>query len=183
MTSTVTVRQLTPADVDAYRELRLLALRASPAAFGSSYEDEAILPLEAFTSRLDGGTGLQLFGAFASGEIVGMVGLGRLTGPKERHRTEVRSMFVRPEARGQGVGRQLLVHVLGLADAMDGVRQVTLTVTAGNDSARRLYEAHGFAPYGQAPEALFVDGSYHDDVLMVRRVGARDARPAVTPTA
>jgi ribosomal protein S18 acetylase RimI-like enzyme len=79
-------------------------------------------------------------------------------------------MYVRPEARRLGVGRLLLAQVLTAADAMPGVRQVTLTVTADNRPARRLYEAHGFVAYGQAPEALFVGGTYHDDLLMVRRV-------------
>lgn len=170
MTEPITIRRLTPADVDAYRELRLLALRTSPTAFGSSYEEEAALRRTAFSSRLDGGAGLQLFGAFASDVLVGMVGLGRLTGRKERHRAEVRSMFVRPEARGLGVGRRLLAHALRVADGMEGLRHVTLTVTAGNDTARRLYESHGFTVYGQVPEALFVDGAYYDDVLMVRRI-------------
>lgn len=183
MSDTVTIRRLTPADVDAYRELRLLALRTSPTAFGSSYEEEAALRRTAFSSRLDGQAELQLFGAFAGEALVGMVGLGRLTARKEHHRAEVRSMFVRPEARGAGVGRQLLVHALRIADGMAGLRQVTLTVTAGNDSARRLYEAHGFALYGRLPEALLVDGTYYDDVLMVRRGADEETRLAATPTA
>lgn len=172
MTPPVTIRPLTAADVGAYRELRLLALGTSPTAFGSSLEEEAALPLTAFAARLDGSTGLQLFGACSGDELVGMVGVGRLAALKERHRAELRSMFVRPEARGAGVGRQLLVHALAVVERLDGVRQVTLTVTAGNAAARRLYEAHGFTPYGQAPEALFVDGVYYDDVLMVRRIVA-----------
>lgn len=169
MPPVVTVRLLTPDDLVEYRELRLLALRTSPTAFGSSYEEEARFRRSVFASRLAGRSGLQLFGAFVGERLVGMVGLGRLTARKERHRAEVRSMFVRPDARGSGIGRRLLTHVLGVAAGIEGLRQLTLTVTAGNDAARRLYEAHGFTSYGQAPEALFVDGSYYDDVLMVRR--------------
>lgn len=170
MTGPVTIRRLVPSDADAYRDLRLLALQTSPTAFGSSYEEEAELEPRTFAARLDDSSGLQLFGAFSRGALVGMVGVGRLAARKERHRAELRSMFVRAEARGAGVGRQLLAHALRVASEMEGVRQITLTVTAGNVSARRLYEAHGFTSYGQAPEALHVDGAYYDDVLMVRRI-------------
>lgn len=168
----VAVRRLGRDDVGAYRDLRLLALRESPTAFGTSYEEEARLARPVFAARLDGRTGLQLFGAFVGDVLVGMVGVWRLRARKERHRAEIRSMFVRPESRGAGVGARLLTHALDAAAAMPGVRQVSLTVTAGNTAARRLYEAHGFTVYGQAPEALFVDGVYYDDVLMVRRLAA-----------
>lgn len=172
MTAAVVIRRLTAADLVAYRDLRLLALRESPTAFGSSVEEEAVLAPAVFAARLDGSTGLHLFGAFAGEVLVGMVGVGRLAGRKERHRAEIRSMFVRPDARGEGVGDRLLAQALDAAERMNGVRHVTLTVTAGNTAARRLYEAHGFTVYGQAPEALFVDGTYYDDVLMMRRLSA-----------
>lgn len=170
MTGAVTIRRLVPSDVDAYRDLRLLALQTSPTAFGSSFEEEAELERQTFAARLDEHSGLHLFGAFAGGALVGMVGVARLAAGKERHRAELRSMFVRVEARGAGVGRRLLAHALRVASEMDGVRQITLTVTAGNVPARRLYEAYGFTPYGHAPESLCVDGTYYDDVLMVRRI-------------
>lgn len=100
--------------------------------------------------------------------LIGMAGVTRETTAKERHKAAITSVFVAPEHRGHGVGRQLLTHALATATAMPGVRQVTLAVTAGNSAALALYEALGFKPYGRAPDALFVDGVYHDEILMVR---------------
>ncbi len=44
--------RLTLADVIAYRELRLHALKESPTAFASSYEQEARFSLSDFAARL-----------------------------------------------------------------------------------------------------------------------------------
>lgn len=53
------------------------------------------------------------------------------------------SIAVLPSERGQGVGQALLKEVLARARRAD-FRNVTLMVWEGNESARRLYERHGF---------------------------------------
>lgn len=166
------IRRLDPENVLAFRAIRLAALRDSPAAFGSSYEEEAVLPLEAFAERLLLRLDRTMFGAFVDTALVGVAGVGREEGLKERHRAFVRSMFVEPNHRRKGIGRQLVLHVLAFAESMPGVLQVTLAVTADNVAAVSLYEACGFRQYGRAPEALFVNGEYYDEVLMVKRLRA-----------
>ena len=49
-----------------------------------------------------------------------------------------------------------------------GVRQLQLSVTAGNP--RALYESLGFAEYGMEPEGLCVNGVLHDERLMTLRL-------------
>lgn len=163
----MTIRRLRAADAAAFRTVRLRALRDSPTAFGSSYHEESGQPLEWFAARLETG-GALMFGGFVDGVLAGIAAVVREAAAKERHRAEIRSMFVAPEYRGRGLAAALLGHALAAADAMPGVWQVTLTVTAGNVAAQRLYEAHGFAPYGRLPASLHVDGRYYDDVLMLR---------------
>jgi ribosomal-protein-alanine N-acetyltransferase len=55
----------------------------------------------------------------------------------------INTMAVRPEFRGQGVGRQLLAYVLDEARAM-GARRAALEVRASNTAAIALYSAFGF---------------------------------------
>jgi ribosomal protein S18 acetylase RimI-like enzyme len=165
----VIIRRLQRADAEVFRALRLEALRDSPTAFGTSHHEEAAQPLEWFAAALDAAAGRQLFGAFVDGQLVGMVGVGREPAAKERHRAVIRSMFVSPQVRGRGIATALLSTALAVADAMPGVWQVTLTVTRGNDAAISLYSRHGFVPYGTLPASLQVDGTYYDDVLMIRQ--------------
>ena len=46
------IRRLTPADVMAYRTLRLEGLREAPAAFAASYDEEAAFPLATYEGWL-----------------------------------------------------------------------------------------------------------------------------------
>jgi hypothetical protein len=58
----IEIRHLKSADVVAYRDMRLAALRESPEAFGSTFERESAQPLAWFHDRL-GNTRIPLVGA------------------------------------------------------------------------------------------------------------------------
>lgn len=62
---------------------------------------------------------------------------------------EVKSMHTAAQARGRGVGRALLAHLLDTARAR-GYRRVSLETgtTPGFAAARALYESAGFTPTG-----------------------------------
>jgi putative acetyltransferase len=69
---------------------------------------------------------------------------------------EIKSMHTAAEARGRGVARALLSHLLGTARAR-GYRRVSLETgtTPGFAAARALYESAGFtpaAPFGGYPQ-------------------------------
>ena len=57
-------------------------------------------------------------------------------------------MFVRPRARGRGVGEALIAAVLDWARARNAT-SVHLWVTETNKPARLLYERCGFSPTGE----------------------------------
>ena len=58
------------------------------------------------------------------------------------------SMFVRPQARGRGVGEALIAAVIDWAGPRDA-KSVRLWVTETNKPARMLYERCGFSPTGE----------------------------------
>jgi ribosomal protein S18 acetylase RimI-like enzyme len=177
VTNGLTIRRLDRHDAETFRAIRLDALLDSPTAFGSSHHEEARQPLEWFAGRLEADDRIML-GAFEDRSLIGIVGVAREPAAKEQHRAAIRSMYVVPAARGRGVAAALLGHALSVADALPGVWQVILTVTAGNDAALRLYRAHGFTPYGRLPSSLCVGGRYYDDVLMIRQ---RDSGAGLDP--
>ncbi|HEY9011053.1 MAG TPA: GNAT family N-acetyltransferase [Devosia sp.] len=164
---TLSVRQLTTADAAAFRDLRLLGLQESPEAFGSSFEAEKDRTVESFADSIERG---HIVGAFADGALVAVAGFYVMAAQKMAHRGVIWGVYVHPEARGQGAGRDVLNAVIDHAGTR--VLQVHLTVVTSNGAALRLYEKLGFAIYGTEPRSLRLDGRFLDEHLMVRRFDA-----------
>ena len=162
MSPAIVIRQLQPGDVEAYRALRLAALAESPEAFGSDVGTESASPVEAFAHTLSSG---YVAGAFAGERLVAIAGFRAMDREKMRHRGDIWGVYVAPDARGTGVGRRVMEHIL--EHARTRVLQVHLAVTATNAAAVALYDRLGFVRYGTEPRALKVNGRYLDEHLMV----------------
>lgn len=162
-TAMPTIRQLAPADAEAFREVHLEGLKAHPAAFAMSYEEECDRPLSEFRGRLEQ---LAVFGGFVDGRLAGIATLQRQPLLKRRHVAMVWGMYVRDAFRGSGLASAILRAVM--AHAEGEVDQVELYVAVGNDRASRFYKAMGFEPYGVMRRSLRVDGVDHDAEMMVR---------------
>ena len=75
-----------------------------------------------------------------------MLGVGAIK-ELDAGRAELKSMHTAAEARGRGVGRTMLTHLLAVARSR-GYRQVLLETgtTPGFAAARAMYTAAGFVP-------------------------------------
>jgi GNAT superfamily N-acetyltransferase len=113
-----------------------------------------------------------VWGAFLQGALVGAAGLSVERREKTRHKATLFGMYVAPDARSRGMGRQLVEAVIREATALDGVEVLQLTVTDGNESARRLYASCGFEPFGAEPMAMRTAEGYVAKVHLWRRVSA-----------
>ena len=86
--------------------------------------------------------------ADTSAEVLGFVMIAMDRGRYEQDVVQgvVENLFVRPEARDEGVGSALLTAA---EDALTGkgAETVTLEVMAENEAARRFYRRHGYAPH------------------------------------
>lgn len=161
------LRPLSAVDAGTFQALRLQGLLECPSAFGSSHAEEARRSLGQVREHLAGSAERVFLGLFADKSLVGTVGVGREPGLKERHIAFLRSMYAAPQVRGQGAGRQLLDAALRQARSWAGVEQVTLSVTAGNEAAVRLYRSAGFLEAGRMPRALKIGAHYFDELMMV----------------
>lgn len=160
------VRLLGPDDVDAFRSIRLEALRVEPAAFASSVEDWEKLPDEEWRRRL---TDNPVFVAFRDRAPVGIMGLMRERSAKMAHRAFIIMVYVRQDQRGSGAARALLQSSTEHARA-SGIRQLELAVNAQNEAAIRFYRREGFSEIGRIPNALMHEGQEIDELLMARRI-------------
>jgi RimJ/RimL family protein N-acetyltransferase len=173
----IEVRRLTSDDAVAYREIRLAGLSDCPEAFGSTFGRENAQPLAWFCDRLRAS---QVFGAFRSTALLGVAGLVIRESEKERHKGLLWGMYVRPDIRNAGVGRQLVEAVIDYA--RDHVEVIQLSVVSGNERARRLYTGLGFVEYGVEKRSLKQHGRYYDEILMaLDLVGDSEQRSLAVP--
>jgi ribosomal protein S18 acetylase RimI-like enzyme len=156
------IRLLSKTDVQDYRLIRLATLKSEPDYFGSLYESEVMLPLDAFASVLARDT---VFAAYDDQTIIGIARLHGHDASKETHKASIMGVFTKPDYRGQGVGSRLLRTLIDTAKT--SFERLVLTVDAENAAAISLYKRLGFNVYGIEPRARKYDGCYRDMVLMV----------------
>jgi len=138
----VVVREVTQEDWETLRDVRLAALREAPSAFGSSYAREAPFTEEQWRGRINDRSVTFFAYLPESVEPAGLAGVYVPDGV-----ADVVSMWVRPSARGRGVGEALIGATADWAKARDHAALV-LWVTESNTAARRLYDRCGFALTG-----------------------------------
>ncbi len=167
------VRILKPSDASAYWELRLAALRESPEAFATSYE-EAIRranAIEEVEKNLSESEDKFTIGAFDhENRLVGVVTFYRERALKLRHKGYLVAMYVSPRVRRTGIGRQLIQELVRHARQLPCLEQINLSVVTSNGPARRLYESMGFETFGVEVRALKSGDQYWDEAHMVLRL-------------
>jgi putative acetyltransferase len=105
------------------------------------------LPEEVYALDVDAlrDPAVTLFSYRADGVLLGVAALKRI----DAEHAEIKSMHTVEAARGRGIGRALVVHLIGVA-RHSGYRRISLETGAGPAfaPARRLYASAGFEPSG-----------------------------------
>jgi ribosomal protein S18 acetylase RimI-like enzyme len=147
----VLVREAVPDDWRTLRGIRLTALADAPDAFAATYAQEAVLAEADWRGRIAAGGSFLAYlpelGPVEPAEPVEPSGLagGYELAPGDIHLV---AMWVRPQARGHGVGAALITAVTGWAKARDAT-EIHLWVNENNIPARRLYQRCGFVLTGE----------------------------------
>lgn len=139
----VLVREITADDWELMRDVRLAALAEAPSAFGSTYAREADFTEERWRGRISE----RSVTFFAHQETADATPTGLAGVYVEDGAAELVSMWVRPSARGLGVGEALVEAAAAWAKTRD-FGSLLLWVTESNAPAVRLYERLGFTPTG-----------------------------------
>jgi putative acetyltransferase len=110
-----------------------------------AYARATTLPHEVYALDVDAlaEPSVTFFSFRAGGELLGVAALKQLSADH----AEIKSMHTAEAARGQGIGRRLVEHLLAVARER-GYTRVSLETGAGPAfiAARELYERAGFAP-------------------------------------
>jgi ribosomal protein S18 acetylase RimI-like enzyme len=140
--SDVTVRALGGEEWQAYRQVRLAALKESPEAFASTYDAEVEYDEELWRLRLARSERLL---ASDGEEPVGIASLGQA---EEDGVAELFGMWVTPVRRGSGVAWRLTEAAAQHARAA-GRRALKLWVSTDNGRAVAFFSSFGFRPTDQ----------------------------------
>lgn len=174
MSTDYVVRAVEHAEVDAFWQIRLKALKDHPSAFGSDYEVSRQLgPSYAERGYFDGGVN-RLFAAFApNGDLVAQAGTSADTG-KRSHIAHIISVYTHPDHRGKGLGAAVVQACIDHLQTIPTVTSIRISVNSNNVYAIRAYESLGFVTWGEEPDAIrTADGSCHNERHMVLTSGAR----------
>jgi len=144
--------------------LRHQAVREAPEAFGTNPDwEQSKTPghYRAQLLRVQTRRREYLLGLWMERELIGMTGLGA----RRRDTREYAlfySMYVHPDFRGRGYAGLMLEHGFEIATRDWGFQACRLCVEIHNESARRLYEQHGFRFLHREPAAFRLHGIAHD---------------------
>jgi GNAT superfamily N-acetyltransferase len=105
----------------------------------------------------------------SAGQLLGTVQVHLKQPENQPHRGDVAKMLVRPEARRQGIGSQLMLAAEDAARAAGKTLLVLDTATGGD--AERLYTRLGWTPVGTIPGyALLPDGQLNGTTILYKRI-------------
>lgn len=160
-------RRLSSKDLNSYFANRLRALKNSPSAFLTTYEEEKARGNSHFAETLARqDTENLIFGALKDGSVVGTIGIFREERPKISHKAMIWGMYVDTDWRKNGIGGQLVDLALKFAKNDMKVQLVQLSVEATNTGAKRLYESRGFKTWGVEPKAMKSGDDFFDEIHM-----------------
>lgn len=86
-----------------------------------------------------------------------------------RQNAEIRKVMTHPDARGLGLGREVVVALTDHATGA-GIEVVLLDARGNNHGAHALYESLGFVRCGVIPDFIAVGDERWDRVLFAKRV-------------
>lgn len=88
------------------------------------------------------------------------------------------SIYLDPQARGQGVGRLLLAELIARCEAAGARQMVAVIGDAANVASLGVHRALGFEMVGTMRSAGWKFDAWRDVVIMQRSLGLGDSAPA-----
>ena len=148
-----TIRHVLAHEGERLKAIRLHALQVDPAGFSSTYEREAALPEDWWTSRAalsEAGKVQRMFVVVDAGDHWLGTALARRD---DRGQAVLNAMWVAPDARGQGAASALCDACAEWARER-GFETLEVEVFEDNAAGRRVYESAGFVAHGTNEQLL-----------------------------
>jgi RimJ/RimL family protein N-acetyltransferase len=155
-----TIQRFTPANVEAYKAIRLEALQTEPGMYGNSYAMEAAFTDEQWMDRIMK-PGQARFGLYAGDELIGLTGI--IIEDEEKGDAYMTQSYIRQEHRGQKLSRLLYEARMAWARA-NGIRRLIISHKATNYASKAANQRFGFC-YTHSESRTWPDGSTEDNLF------------------
>ena len=159
------IRPLNENDLDEFIRIRLEGLQKDPAAFGAAYED-GVDRNKTYHNLKQKNEEDFILGYFDQDILLGIIGFFKNNRLKKKHKAMIWGMYVSKNARGKGIGRQLMEKCIQKAQQLKGLQKINLSVIHTQSNAIYLYQKLGFETYGKETASLLVDGQSYDEIFM-----------------
>ncbi len=171
----VTIRSATDVDMDAVAAIYAHHVLHGRASFETDPPDVAEIRLRHHDVVAKGLP--YLVAVSAAGDVLGYAYAGTYRPRAAYADTVENSVYLRPDAIGQGIGRGLLAALIAACEAR-GLRQMIAVVgDSANEASIRLHKKLGFRRVGVLRDVGFKHGVWLDSVLLQRSLGDGSSTP------
>lgn len=168
MHAPVTIRSVTPADIDDITTIYTHAVKHGTASF--EIEPPSRSDMDARRKTLESG-GFPYLVADIGGSIAGYAYAGPYR-PRIAYRYAVEdSVYIHPDAHRRGIGRMLLTALLTQAEARGFRQMIAVIGDSAQTASIALHRSLGFQDVGTFVNIGFKHGRWLDSVLMQRSLG------------
>lgn len=134
------IREITPGDNTEVAEvIRKVLVEMGVPKVGTAYEDKSLDDMYSYYDN----PAMQYYVVTENDRIIGSAGIGPLPGEPEV--CELQKMYFLPEARGRGIGAEMMQICLNYAKEA-GYKKCYLETMPYMEHARKLYARTGFQP-------------------------------------
>lgn len=160
--SDLRIRPLKQADWEAFRELRLHALRTEPGKFFSAHADEVDKRPEEWRQTI-AGSDHQVFGLYHGAQLIGITAAFTWRDDPSGETAILAMSFILPEYRGKNLSNLLYQARLDWIRAQPQFKRIVVSHRESNDASRKAIHRHGFA-FVKRIERTWPDGATEDEL-------------------
>jgi RimJ/RimL family protein N-acetyltransferase len=157
----ITTRALTTQDWEAFRQIRLRALREHPDVYLVSYKDAAARPEHEWQELLDG-KGKCVFGLYDSDKIIGFAAVFTWWKDSSGQSGILGMDYIDPLYRGRRLSKVLYQARIDWAKQHQPFKRLVISHREGNEASRRANQSFGFKFIGKE-EIDWPDGTKAPD--------------------